>query len=183
MFDFSLSELVRIRKCSADGSLYSALKKYAGTNEAGAAKCRNFLDRLEAYRKLAAEPVDRLIWAIYCDTHIFALATGSDGEQDKKANLLMLYDYARKFESGSYRGLYNFIRYINDVLESGAGFEAAASESDNAVRIMTIHQSKGLEFPVVFLSDCGSAFSDADIKDRVLINRDFGTTMKLACII
>lgn len=180
VFDFSLSELVRIRKCSEGGSLYSALKKYAGTNEAGAAKCRNFLDRLEAYRKLAAEPVDRLIWAIYCDTHIFALATGSDGEQDKKANLLMLYDYARKFESGSYRGLYNFIRYINDVLESGAGFEAAASESDNAVRIMTIHQSKGLEFPVVFLSDCGSAFSDADIKDRVLINRDFGTTMKLS---
>ena len=83
------------------GSLYSALKKYAGTNEAGAAKCRNLLDRLEAYRKLAAEPVDRLIWAIYCDPHIFALATGSDGEQDKKANLLMLYDYARKFESGS----------------------------------------------------------------------------------
>ena len=59
------------------------------------------LTGLKLTGSLAAEPVDRLIWAIYCDPHIFALATGSDGEQDKKANLLMLYDYARKFESGS----------------------------------------------------------------------------------
>ena len=178
VFDFSLSELVRIRKCSKTGSLYSALKKYA--DETGSAKCRNFLEKLAAYRKLASEPVDRLIWAIYCDTHIFALATGSEGEQDKKANLLMLYNYARQFELGTYKGLYNFIRYINDVLETGTAFEESASESDNDVRIMTIHQSKGLEFPVVFLSDCGSAFSDADTVKRVLIDRDFGTTMKLS---
>lgn len=178
IFDFSISELVMIRKCSAAGSLFSALKKYA--EETGSPKCRSFLEKLDYYRKLAAQPVDRLIWAIYCDTHIFALATGSDGEQDKKANLLMLYNYARQFESGSYKGLYNFIRYINDVLETGTSFEASASETDNDVRIMTVHQSKGLEFPVVFLCDCGSSFSDADIKDRVLIDRDLGTTMKLS---
>lgn len=178
VFDFSLSELVKIRRCSDTGSLYSALKKY--TDETGSPKCKSFLERLEAYRRLATEPVDKLIWAVYCDTHIFSLATGSDGEQDKKANLLMLYDYARKFESGSFKGLYNFIRYINDVLESGAAFEAAAAESDNAVRIMTIHQSKGLEFPTVFLCDCGSAFSDADIKENVFIDREFGITMKLS---
>ncbi len=182
IFNFSLSELVKIRRYSSEGSLFSALKKY--TEDFDFTKGKYFLKKLEEFRKLSLEPVDKLIWKIYCDTHIFSLATGgSEGASvsEKKANLLMLYDYARKFETGRFKGLYSFIRYINDVLESGASFEgAASSDTDNAVRIMTIHQSKGLEFPVVFLCDTSGDFSSQDQKESVLIDRNYLTTMKLS---
>ncbi len=183
IFNFTLSELVTIRNYAKEGSLFFALKQY--TADYHFEKGKYFLEKLEQYRKLSFEPVDKLIWAIYCDTHIFAMATGTDEKNsfsDKKANLLMLYDYARKFESGSFKGLYNFIRYINDVLESGAGFDSASasSEAEQAVRVMTIHQSKGLEYPVVFLCDCAASFSNADTQEKVLIDKDFGTAMKLS---
>ncbi len=183
IFNVSLSELAVIRRYRKDGSLFDALRQY--TAETGFPKGRYFLDKLAEYRTMASEPVDKLIWHLFTDADIFALATGGNGDLSataKRANLLMLYDYARKFESGSFKGLNNFIRYIHDVLDSGAGFDSApsSSESENAVRIMTIHQSKGLEFPVVFLCDCGASFNDSDKSERVLIDRHYGTTLKLS---
>lgn len=183
IYNISLSELAMIRRYRKDGSLFDALRQY--TEETGFPKGRYFLDKLTEYRAMASEPVDKLIWHLFSDTDIFALATGGSGDPSasaKRANLLMLYDYARKFESGSFKGLNNFIRYIHDVLDSGAGFDSApsASEAENAVRIMTIHQSKGLEFPVVFLCDCGASFNDSDKSERVLLDRHYGTTLRLS---
>ena len=183
IYNLSLSELALIRRSRKDGSLYDALRQY--TEQNNFAKGRYFLNKLSEYRLMASEPVDKLIWHLYRDADILALATG--GKQDPstlamRANLLMLYDYARKFEHGGFKGLHNFIQYIHDVLDSGAGFDSApsASENESAVRIMTIHQSKGLEFPVVFLCDCGSPFNESDKNDQVLIDRHFGATLKLS---
>jgi len=183
IYNVSLSELAIIRRYRKDGSLFDALRQY--TEETGFSKGRYFLDKLAAYRSMASEPVDKLIRHLFADAEIFAFATGNREDPSasaKRANLLMLYDFARKFESGSFKGLNNFIRYIHDVLDSGAGFDSApsSSETEHAVRIMTIHQSKGLEFPVVFLCDCGSAFNDSDKSERVLIDRHYGTTLKLS---
>ena len=182
IFNFSLTDLVKIRRYTSEGSLFSALKKYTEDFDFG--KGKYFLKKFEEFRKLSLEPVDKLIWRIYRDTHIFSLATGGgvgSSVSEKKANLLLLYDYARKFESGKFKGLYSFIRYINDVLESGAAFEGAtSSDADNSVQIMTIHQSKGLEFPVVFLCDTSAEFSSQDLHEKVLIDRNYLTTMKLA---
>ncbi len=182
IYNVSISELAVIRRHRPNGCLYEALRAYV--EDTGFAKGRYFLDKLAEYRAMSSEPVDKLIWHLFNDADIFALATGereSLGVSDKRANLLLLYEYARKFESGSFKGLYNFIRYISDVLDSGAGFSSApaSSGSENVVRIMSIHQSKGLEFPIVFLCDCGSGVGGKDRVKRVLLDRHFGTTLKL----
>ena len=183
LYNLSLSELAMIRRCRKDGSLYDALRQY--TEETAFPKGQYFLEKLAEYRKMASEPVDKLVWHLFTDADIFALATGSRNKlssSTKRANLLTLYEYARTFESGSFKGLNNFVRYIHDVLDSNAGFDSAPSsaEKEDTVRIMTIHQSKGLEFPVVFLCDCGASFNDSDRSDRVLIDRHFGATLKLS---
>lgn len=183
VFNFSLDDLVLIRNYTPSGSLFSALKKY--TSDFDFEKGKAFLSKLKYYRSMASQPVDKLIWFLYRDTLIFSLATGgndSSNANEKKHNLLMFYEYARNFEKGEYKGLYRFIQYLNDILQSGAGIEAPPSlnESDNYVRIMTIHQSKGLEFHTVFLCDCASDFSDSDLKEKILIDKNLGTTLKLA---
>ncbi len=183
IFNFSLDDLVLIRNYTPSGSLFSALKKY--TLDFDFEKGKAFLSKLDYYRSMASEPVDKLIWMLYRDTFIFSFATGgneSSGSNEKKHNLLMFYECARNFEKGEYKGLYRFIHYINDILESGDGLDLPPSlnESDNYVQIMTIHQSKGLEFHTVFLCDCASDFSDSDLKEKILIDRTLGTALKLA---
>ncbi len=183
IFNFTLSELVTIRRYSRDGSLFDALRKY--TADTDFEKGRYFLSKLEKYRSDAQKPIDELIWNIYRDTHIIALASGggrASSVSDKKANLLMLYELARKFETGSFKGLYNFIGYINNLLDSKAIVKEASSSADaeDSVKIMTVHHSKGLEFPVVILSDCDSDFSRTDLNTNVYIDKDLGITLKLS---
>jgi ATP-dependent helicase/nuclease subunit A len=158
LYGVTLDELIQIRTHGGGGSLYDALKNY--TEKYNFEKGSYFLDKLKNYRKYAeGQPVDRLIWFIYRDTAIMSLIYDTDktgsGKNVRRSNLMLLYEYARRFEASSFRGLYNFIRYINDIIDERETLETAklSSESDDAVKIMTIYQSKGLEFPVCFL--CG----------------------------
>lgn len=184
LYGVTLDELVMIRTHGGDGSLYDALKIY--TEENNFEKGSYFLDKLKQYRKYAeGQPVDRLIWFIYRDTAIMSLIYDTDktgsGKNVRRANLMLLYEYARRFESSSFRGLYNFIRYVNDIIDERETLETAklSSESDDAVKIMTIHQSKGLEFPVCFLCGADKKFNQADITPNLLINRVSGMASKL----
>ncbi len=179
IFNFSLDDLIKIRSYSKKDSLFSALAEYTADKDFD--KGQYFFKKFEKYRSLSFEPVDRLIWAIYRDTNIFALSTGekSSSAESKKANLLKLYDFARCFESGSFKGLYNFIRYINDILDSKQSIPASSSENENAVNLMTIHHSKGLEFPIVFLCGTGFKFSSSDLSKGVLFDKDIGVALKL----
>ncbi len=160
LFRFSLDELIEIRGKNKDIPLYSSLLEY--TERTNDEKCRAFIEKLSLYRKRAqGMQTDKLIWFLYGDTGIFALLC-SEGEkseiESKRANLMMLYEYARKFEAGSFKGLYNFISYINEIIERKTKLEAVKADSDekNSVKIMTVHKSKGLEFPVCFLADACS---------------------------
>ncbi len=179
IYNFTLSELVAIRRSEEKGPLFSALKSY--TEKTGFEKGRHFLEKLEQYRALAGEPVDRLLWFLFCDTHLFALTADAERGNVPKENLLMLHRCARDFERGQFKGLYRFIRYANDLLEKGEGFSPAPSpDAENAVAIKSIHRSKGLEFPVVFVSDCATAFSDADVTGDILLDREGLVTLKLS---
>ncbi|MBE6538487.1 MAG: helicase-exonuclease AddAB subunit AddA [Ruminococcaceae bacterium] len=161
LFGFGIGELVLIRK-TGDGavSLFDDLI-YASEhseNESLREKIEFFLKKLAEYREKARLlPVDKLLQYLYSDTLILSFA-GSEEEEDgepseRRANLLMLYDYARRYETGSYKGLYSFICYINDIIASGQTIEPPASSgSTNVVNVMTIHNSKGLEFPVCFIA-------------------------------
>lgn len=181
LFGFTLDELTLIRRSDQNGSLFDALKFY--TLENGFKKGIDFLDTLKKYQHKAEElPVDRLIWYLYTDTDLPALVFGSDENGSlRRANLTLLYEYARRFESSSFKGLYNFIRYINDILADKAKLEPAKifSESSDTVKLMTIHQSKGLEFPVVFLCGCGKKFNENDLRQNIVVQRNLGIAMKL----
>ncbi len=157
LFGFTLDELIEIRGTNKDIPLYSSLLDYI--NRTDDEKCQSFVEKLDLYRKKAQGlQTDKLIWFLYCDTGIFAhlCSVGEKSEiESRRANLMMLYEYARKFEAGSFKGLYNFISYINEIIERKTKLEAVKADSDeeNSVKIMTVHKSKGLEFPVCFLAD------------------------------
>lgn len=182
LFGVTLNELVQIRTYGGDGSLYDALKEY--TSKFAFSKGIYFIDKLTIYRKYAeGQPVDRLIWFIYRDTSIMSLIYDNDktGKNIRRSNLMLLYEYARRFEASSFRGLYNFIRYLNDIISERETLETAkiSAESDDAVKIMTVHQSKGLEFPVCFLCGTEKKFNKSDIIPNILINRVTGMASKL----
>ena len=183
LYGFTLDELILIRRHTSDGSLYDALRAY--TADKKFAKGERFLSALAEYRRRAEGlPVDKLIWYLYTDTGLPALVYGGDDQQSKRrrANLTLLYEYARRFEASSFKGLYNFIRYINDILENKAQLETAKiyGDSSETVKLMTIHQSKGLEFTVVFLCGCGKRFNEADLKANIVVERSLGIAPKLA---
>lgn len=189
LYGFTMDELIAIRRTAdssdenRDCTLYEALCLYVVSNP-DFEKGRAFLDALARYRRMAeGQPVDRLIWQLYRETGLLALA-GADKDGSpavRRANLMMLYDYARRFEASSYRGLYNFIAYINETIERGKSIEEGHpfSARTDTVSIMTIHQSKGLEFPICFLVDCGARFTRQDLTAPLLFHRELGCALKL----
>ncbi len=189
LYRVTLDELIHIRRHTPDGSLYDALVAF--TNETGYAKGTHFLERLSYYRHMAREmPVDRFLWMLYRDTGILSLiyrreegdlGTQSGDPARMRANLMMFYEYARTFESGSFQGLYQFVLFIRDVIEEKAQLPPVglSGEGEDAVRIMTVHQSKGLEFPVCFIAGMGRKFNTSDLKEPVLLHREAGISTYL----
>ncbi len=184
VFGFTLDELIAIRRTRSGGALYHALEAAADPENdtvdgALREKCAAFLARLCAYREHARTlPTDKLLRYLYRETGILSLAPTSSAER-YRANLMLLYDYARSFEAGTFRGLYNFILYINGILEDGGELEGAQTvdESDDVVRIMTIHQSKGLEFPICFVVGTEKKYNTLDAKSALLFDRKTGVAM------
>lgn len=180
VFGFTLDELIKIRRHTAEGCLFEALCEYCKSCDFP--KGTEFIERLEHWRQKAESmPVDRLVWYIYRDTDLPALVFDK-GDLSRRANLMLLYEYARRFEASSFKGLYNFIRYINDILENKAQLENAKviGEADDTVKLMTIHQSKGLEFPVCFICGTGKRFNESDLRANIVMERSLGIAMKLA---
>ncbi len=180
LYNVTLSELAEIRRYSENCSLYEALIKY--TDDFSFKKGEHFLRKLDEYRKLANKPVDRLIWHIYCDSGLLAYASDNKlSPKSGKANLMKLYEKARSFESGTFKGLYNFIRYVNDMLNSDTVIPSPSSADDSGiVQIMTIHKSKGLQFKYVFICGTAKRFNTLDESSDIIIEKNIGTSLKLS---
>lgn len=178
LYDFTPDELFIIRKLGGDGSLWEALVSYTEGNESFV-KGRSFIDAINKYRAIAeGMPADMLLQRLYSETGLLALAS-ANGCRD---NLMILYDYARKFESSSFKGLYNFINYVNTAINSGAKFSVAetSEEDSESVTVTTMHKSKGLEYPVVILGDAGtSLLSPLEKKAKVAFSETLGAAIKL----
>jgi len=141
-----------------------------------AAHLRDFFHRLAEWRNQAnRRPVAELLWQIYEQTGYLAFCGGlPDGEQ-RTANLLELHRRAGQFGNFQRQGLYRFLRFLEGLKhEDGLGRAPAAGQSISAVRIMSIHRSKGLEFPVVFLPDLGKEFNLSDSRGAILVDRQMG---------
>lgn len=152
LYSFTPDELVMIRKCSKEKILWQALVSYCKENPTFV-KGISFINEIKRYRTLSeGMATDELILRLYNETGLSALAS----RLGSRENLMLLYNFARDFEGSSYKGLYSFIDYINTAIASGASIGAKKSDSEkDAVTITTIHDSKGLEYPIVFIAEAG----------------------------
>lgn len=176
--DLNAEELASIRVIKRKISLYEAALEYTMQyeNKLTEKLCRFFI-QLEEYRRLTIHlPIHELILRVLEDTKFYYYALALPGGEQRKANLDMLVKRAIRFESTSYSGLFHFIRYIEKLHKYDVDFGEAAimAEEGNIVRIMSIHKSKGLEFPIVFVSGMGKSFNNQDARSRLLIHPDLG---------
>lgn len=174
--NFKIDDLASIRAQKIDSALYFALLEYSEKNE----KAKVFLNKLKKWRALALTmQSDELINYIYEDSGYIYTVQAMDFGQIRLNNLRMLLEYARNFESNGKKGLSSFVRFINRLKEQKIDLNSASSfsELDNAVRIMSIHKSKGLEFPICFIANCSRQFNKD--RDEVLLHPDLGIGIKL----
>lgn len=174
-------ELAKIRLAAREATFYQAVVKYARQQNELAARIRNFLQLLTKFRKLAREQaLSEVIWTIFQETGYYDYVGGIPGGRQRQANLRALYDRARMYEQTSFRGLFRFLRFIEAMQEkkSDLGEARALSEQEDVVRIMTIHKSKGLEFPVVILGNIHKQFNFTDLTGKYLINKEYGFATK-----
>ncbi len=164
MFMFDENELLEIRlksKYSFCDAFYGiCLSKYKASRKL-AEKCRNFMNQLTDWRNASGFiSVEELIRRIYTDTNIYSSVLSFPDGQLRRANLDLLLEKAEEFERSTYTGLFNFVNYVQKIKKSADVISEAKSVSEkmDVVRIMTIHKSKGLEFPIVFLAGCANTY-------------------------
>ncbi|MGM9522373.1 MAG: helicase-exonuclease AddAB subunit AddA, partial [Oscillospiraceae bacterium] len=176
VYGFTSEELARIRLEDQEGDFYSALKKSAGKEE----KSALFLKELEDFRRAAPDMTsDELLWHVCGKTGLFAIVSAMPGGEKRRANLMRLFEYARSFESAGYKGLFGFVTYMRRLQEQGETPQPdAGAGAENAVTIMSIHKSKGLEFPIVILADTTRRFNTEDSKKPLLIHPELGVGPK-----
>ena len=175
LYNFSADELFAISRMRC-GSLYESLVKYTDENP-DFARGAEFLKTLDYYRSISEGiGVDTLIDKLYIETGLMSLASRNGGS----ANLTLLYDYARSFEAGSFKGLYNFIHFINAIIDKKNDFDNNRSvATTDAVTLITAHLSKGLEYPIVFCVETDTQIDNKDNKNRYAYSENFGFSFLL----
>ena len=185
---FTMADLAQLRLViPKGGDLYDALlTAYQQNTQLKphlADKAAAFCDQLSVWRRMARDMrVPELIDCLYQQTGYYNYVGGLPGGQLRQANLRLLIDRASAYEQTSYHGLYRFLRYIDRLRRQETDLAAARTlgAGENVVRIMTIHKSKGLEFPLVFLADCGKGFNKQDLSSRLLLHKHLGIALQIA---
>ena len=180
---FTDDELVEIRLSDKYDNFYNCLlKAKVDVPQNLKNKIEEFLNKIKEWRKQQEYlSLDELIWKIYSETGYYNFVGLMPNGNLRQANLKMLFERAKKYETASFKGLYNFINFIEKLRTSSGDLGAAKiiGENDNVVRIMSIHKSKGLEFPIVFLVNTNKQFNEQDIKkNSVLLHQEMGIGAK-----
>ncbi|MBS5650799.1 MAG: helicase-exonuclease AddAB subunit AddA [Clostridiales bacterium] len=169
VFAFAPDRLAEIRARCPKGDFFTALQCDEG------ADTRRFLEDLEQLRFLAPDmSVHRLLWHLYNRWNVLGVFGAMDGGAERRGRLVTLYEHARNFETAGYRGLFPFVSHLRALLEAGESIPAAASQVRRGVRLMSIHKSKGLEFPVVILAELNKSFNKSDVQAPVLMHPELG---------
>ena len=166
-------------RLSGEGSLWSLMPAYA--KEVQDERLLAFIDHMERWRTLSRRHgVTDLLWDIYESQDYVNYVGAMPNGLVRRANVLALYDRAKGYEASGFRGLFRFLRFVESLRDSNQDMPLAnvVSEADNVVRIMTIHKSKGLEFPVVFLSGMQKKFNMMDLRSELLIDKNAGLGLK-----
>ena len=179
---FTDDELIQIRLSDKKDNFYTCMQKAKiSVNSELSNKIEQFLNNLDNWRKEQEYlALDELIWKIYSDTGYYNYVSLMPNGMLRQANLRMLFERAKQYETASFKGLYNFIHFIEKIHLSSGDLGAAKiiGENENVVRIMSIHKSKGLEFPVVFLSSTGKQFNLMDLNESILLHQEMGIGVK-----
>ena len=168
---FTTEELTQIRMKDTTKHLYDVMQ------ESDDEKVVQFLKQLDSFREKAERyPVSDVLWELMYDTGYYHYAGTMPAGTQRQANLDMLYTKAAAFEKTSYSGLFQFLRYIERLKKYEVDFAEASvlGENENLVRVMSIHKSKGLEFPVVILAGMGKSINQMDSRGEVVLDTDFG---------
>lgn len=176
LFGFTAEELAAVRVCDRLGDFFSALTAAAEKDE----KCAAFLETLAGFRRFAPDAeLGALIREIYGRLGCMAVAAAAPDGAARRKNLTLLFELAQKFEQNGYRGLHRFIGWLRAMEARGEEPRTGSECSGGAVRIMSVHKSKGLEFPVVFLCDTARQFNKTDTRGSVLVHPLLGLGPKL----
>ena len=181
--NFSDDELATIRTFKK-GNFFGAVKEIATAENlsdseeiAISEKASAFITKINRWREYSRYmSSDKLLWQLYEESDFYAYSGAIPDGEEAQANLRLLFERAKQYESGGFEGLFNFVRYMEHVEQKDTDLSSAklAGEAHNVVRIMTIHKSKGLEFPVVFITGGGKRFNKASGDGRVLLHKDLG---------
>ena len=169
LMGFDSSRLAMIRGEHPAGDFYEAVAS------SGDGDCRAFLAQLEDLRSLAKDmSVHRLLWRLYNQLNVLGVFGAMAGGEKRRENLILLYEHARSFEGAGYKGLFAFVSHLRFLLEHGQQPAVTAAGAGTGVQIMSIHKSKGLEFPIVILADLNKSFNKIDLQTPVLVHPKLG---------
>ncbi|MCI6190988.1 MAG: helicase-exonuclease AddAB subunit AddA [Clostridium sp.] len=181
IMNFTPEELGNIRLVNKEKYFYENMQAIVlgeiEVDEALKEKCKYFIEKLDTWRERSTfMPIDEFIWYIYMDTAYYGFVGAMPNGVLRQANLRVLFQRAKQYEDTSFKGLFNFINFINKLRKSSGDMGSAKilGENEDVVRIMSIHKSKGLEFPVVFLSGTGKQFNLMDLNKNILYHDDLG---------
>jgi len=171
------------RRAGGDTPFHEAVRNYArdGANAELRAKLTDAFERMGRWRRrIRRRPLADVLWSLYEETGYFAYVAGLRDGRQRQANLLQLHEHARRFDGFTRQGLHRFLRFIDGLRDAGQDLEpgCVASPAGDVVRVMTVHRSKGLEFPVVVLADLGKRFNRRDSQGAILFDRQLGLGME-----
>lgn len=176
LYGFTADELSAIRAADKNADFFTALTKAAGADK----KCAAFLQELESYRAVKAdESVEKLLCRICETTDLFALLAAMPDGSARRENVNLLMDFARQYELDGYRGVFSFIGWMKRLEERGEEPRTGSAEQNQAVQIISIHHSKGLEYPIVFLAGTAKRFNKMDSTPPILIHSKLGIGAKI----
>lgn len=174
----SVEEMASIRLVRSRGDYYNALRIAVRRDKGDLGRrIKSFLQKLQGWRTYARmHSLVDLVWLLYRETGYYDYVGAQPGGKQRQANLRALLDRARQFENTALRGLFRFLRFLEKLEETqqDLGTARALSEKEDVVRIMSIHKSKGLEFPVVFLAGLGKIFNQRNLREDILVHKDLG---------
>lgn len=182
LFNFTETDLAKIRVHSKNTGFYDALTSYVAVNDELSQKTKIFLNQLEELRHFAANHrISELVWSIYERTNLLEIMTALPNGKQRRVNLEALYERASSYESAGFKGLYQFINFIERMRRSQKDLAQplVTKEAGDSVRLMTVHGSKGLEFPIVFYIGLQHRYQMRDLSGNYIINaNNLGLTIR-----
>lgn len=169
IFGFTPDRLARLRGQHSEGDFYDALSQDKEPDS------QAFLEKLARLRQMAQDmSVYRLLWRVYNAFNVLGVFGAMEGGEQRKENLIALFEHAKRFDDYGYRGVFSFVTQLHKLMESGNTPATRGATGGAGVRLISIHKSKGLEFPIVILADLNHAFNRQDFNTSVLVHPQLG---------